>query len=150
MILSIDTSVLVAAERGDARALASFAAWGTDSTLVLSSIALAEWMRGSIAVKDPGKRARARRFYEDVLRHLAVQPFSEEDAIEFGRTLGELQAKGVTVDFADGLIASQALNAGIPVATFNVAHFSKIPGLQVVDPNEKAPGGDAGGRGDRE
>jgi len=124
----------------------AISAWQSQGVaLFVSSITLAEWLQGAQAVKDAGKRARARRFYDDVLGRLPVQPLTESDAIEYGRAVGELRAKGITIDFADGLIGCQALQRGDAVATLNTAHFSLIPGLEVVSPNEKAPGDDAEG-----
>jgi tRNA(fMet)-specific endonuclease VapC len=139
MLISIDTSILIHAERGDEAVMAALEARAASGQFVVSSVALAEWLQGASAVKDAGKRVRARRFYDSVLSRIAVQPFTAEDAIEFGRTCGELRAKGVTVEFADGLIACQALRLGVAVMTSNVSDFSKIPGLEMVHPNEKAP-----------
>jgi tRNA(fMet)-specific endonuclease VapC len=139
MLISIDTSILIHAERGDKAAMAALEARSAFGQFVVSSVALAEWLQGASAVKDAGKRIRARRFYDLVLSRIAVQPFTAEDAIEFGRTCGELRTKGVTVDFADGLIACQALRLGVAVLTSNVSDFSRIPGLEIVHPNEKGP-----------
>jgi predicted nucleic acid-binding protein len=139
MLISIDTSILIHAERGDEATMAALEARSASGKIVVSSVALAEWLHGASAVKDAGRRVRARRFYDLVLSRIAVQPFTADDAIEFGRTCGELRAKGVTVDFADGLIACQALRLGVAVLTSNGSDFSKIPGLEVVDPKAKAP-----------
>jgi len=74
-----------------------------------------------------------------------VHAFTEADAFTFGLTAGQMRAQEKTIDFADGLIGCQALQSGVAIATLNASHFSLIPGLEVVSPNEKAPDDDAGG-----
>ncbi len=149
MTLSIDTSLLVAAERGHSEAIAIFREWDAKGWVgFVSSVALSEWLVGVEAVRDDAKRAKARRFYDTYLSTLPVHPLTEEDAIVYGQSIGRLRAKGTTVDFADGLIGCQALRYGVPVATYNVRHFAQIPGLEVVSPNEKAPDDDVEGQKD--
>ncbi|MEI6340877.1 MAG: PIN domain-containing protein [Verrucomicrobiota bacterium] len=140
MQVSIDTSLLIAIERGDRQAIAAFKSWHAKGwTGFVCSVALAEWLQGAHAVKDPVKKARADRFYDQHLSTLPVRSLSEQDAVVFGKTVGALRAHGKAVGFADGLIGCQALQYGVPVATYNVADFSVIPGLEIIDPNEKAP-----------
>ncbi len=44
-----------------------------------------------------------------------------------------LRRRGQLIDDSDVLIAATALHHSLPVATGNVAHFSRIPGLTVED-----------------
>ncbi|MDQ2843016.1 MAG: hypothetical protein M3Y72_18650 [Acidobacteriota bacterium] len=49
-----------------------------------------------------------------------------------GKTSGESSAKGVNIPFDDLLIAACALERGYAVATRNIRHFDKIPGLNII------------------
>ena len=56
--------------------------------------------------------------------------------MEILRTFGDLKtslaAKGELVGDADTLIAATALTLGVPVATGNVKHFERFPGLRIL------------------
>jgi predicted nucleic acid-binding protein len=45
---------------------------------------------------------------------------------------GEQAAKGITLPADDLLIGASALEQGYAVATLNIRHFEKIPGLRVL------------------
>jgi tRNA(fMet)-specific endonuclease VapC len=49
-----------------------------------------------------------------------------------GRIEGEQAALGVRIPFEDLVIGATALHLGYGVATSNVRHFQKIPGLSVL------------------
>ena len=49
-----------------------------------------------------------------------------------GRIEGEQAARGIAISFEDLLIGATALHLGFGVATLNVRHFERIPGLKIV------------------
>ncbi len=140
--LSIDTSVLIAAERGDQSALEIL----SGVSVFVCSVVVAEWWVGVHALRgDDAKKAKLMRFHQEIIRHIPVHPFTVDDAPTFGQSVGTMQTKGKKLGFPDAAIGSQALRYGVPMATYNAADFRMIPGLEVWDPNEKAPAGDGEG-----
>jgi tRNA(fMet)-specific endonuclease VapC len=143
---SLDCDALIAAERQVPEMVAALDRWKADgSKLSVSAVALAEWCIGWHAIQDPAKKTRATRFFEDFVDRLPVHHVVKRDSLTVGQVLGALRAEGQTVALADGVIACQALRRGRAVVTSNVRHFSRIPGLEVVNPKEKAPGANAEG-----
>jgi predicted nucleic acid-binding protein len=65
-------------------------------------------------------------------RDLVVCPVSLEIALLAGRIEGEQAAKGNIIAFEDLVIGATALYLGFDVATLNIRHFQRIPGLKVV------------------
>jgi tRNA(fMet)-specific endonuclease VapC len=61
-----------------------------------------------------------------------VHPVTVDIARLAGRIEGQEEAKGVRVSFEDLLIGATALHLSYSVATLNLRHFQKIPGLSVV------------------
>jgi tRNA(fMet)-specific endonuclease VapC len=57
-----------------------------------------------------------------------------EDIIDIAADIwAELSRKGQPIGDSDPIIAATALHHGLGIATRNVAHFSRIPGLTVED-----------------
>jgi predicted nucleic acid-binding protein len=63
---------------------------------------------------------------------MIVHPVSLAIAQLAGRIEGEQAAKGVSIAIEDLIIGVTALHLGFDVATLNVRHFQRIPGLNVV------------------
>ncbi len=61
-----------------------------------------------------------------------MHPITDSTAEIAGRISGEQAAKGITLPADDLLIGASAIEQGYAVATLNIRHFQKIPGLQVV------------------
>jgi tRNA(fMet)-specific endonuclease VapC len=57
--------------------------------------------------------------------------WDEASARRFGSLKADLQSRGTPIDDMDLVIASIALSLGAAVATSNVRHFERIPGLSV-------------------
>lgn len=62
-----------------------------------------------------------------------VLPFSQSDAVVFGRIRAELAAMGTPIGPYDMVIAAQGVNRGLTVVTHNTAEFSLIPSLLLED-----------------
>jgi predicted nucleic acid-binding protein len=69
---------------------------------------------------------------EELCRDLLVLPVTLEIALLAGRIEGEQPAKGNIIAFEDLVIGATALHLGFDVATLNLKHFQRIPGLNVV------------------
>lgn len=61
-----------------------------------------------------------------------VHPVTIRTAWLAGQIDGQEAAKGNVLPFNDLLIAAAAIEQGYAVATGNVRHFQKVPGLQVL------------------
>lgn len=66
-----------------------------------------------------------------ILARLEVLPLEEHSAQEAGRIFGDLEAKGVRLDFRDVLIAGVSLTNRLKIITRNTEHYSRISGLEV-------------------
>lgn len=127
--LALDTSFLIdlqneRRERGPPRgAIASLRAH-PDAQLLLPSIALGEYLEG---FNDPwSDEAQALVAGLDVLD---VTPDVAALYASVGRSLREA---GRLIGSNDLWIACTAKTAGVPIATRNVEHFERVPGLEVV------------------
>lgn len=135
MGLILDSSVIITAERqGDTveKLIERVVAVAGDQDAALPSVGLTELIHGIYRAQTPERQLRRQAFVDELLRDLAVYPYTKETAILAGRIDGEQQAKGVTIPFADLLIGATALSLGFSVLTVNLRHFRLIPGLTVV------------------
>jgi tRNA(fMet)-specific endonuclease VapC len=64
---------------------------------------------------------------------IVVRCPDEAFAVHCGRLLARLRASGTTIDTMDLLIGTAAVIDGAPLITRNSRHFSKVPGLQIVE-----------------
>ncbi len=133
--LLLDTSVLIASERrGEAieDILRQVRVSHGEMDVALSAISAVELTHGIYRAKADADRARRRTFAEGVFQNLIVHPVSFEIAQLAGRIEGEQAAMGNIIAFEDLLIGATALHLGFDVASVNVKHFQRIPGLNVV------------------
>jgi tRNA(fMet)-specific endonuclease VapC len=135
MGLILDSSILVAAERGgdSVRAiLKRVQATQGETESGLSVVTIVELTHGIYRAKSDTDRERRRTFTEELCRDITVHPVTLEIAQLAGRVEGEQAARGVSIAFEDLLIGTTALHLGYSVATLNVRHFRLIPGLSVI------------------
>ena len=127
----IDTSVLIAAERGrlDPSALL---AENDDEEIALAAITASELLHGVHRLKRAVARVRAERFVERLLSVIPVIPFDLDVARVHARLDAELSAQGTAVGDADLLIAATAVACDFRVATRDLRSFPRIKGLDVV------------------
>ncbi len=135
MGLILDSSILVAAERGgdSVRAILKrvLASQG-ETESGLSVVTIVELTHGIYRAKSDTDRKRRSAFTEELCRDITVHPVTLEIAQLAGRVEGEQAARGVSIAFEDLLIGTTALHLGYAVATLNVRHFRLIPGLSVI------------------
>lgn len=135
MGLILDSSVVIIAERRGftvEQLIEQVVNVAGDQDAALSSVGVTELIHGIYRAQTPEKASSRRSFIEELLRDLAVYPYTRETALLAGRIDGEQQAEGITIPFADLLIGATALSLGFSVLTVNLRHFQLIPGLAVI------------------
>lgn len=125
----IDSSVLIAAERGQLDLRAALAEH-RDETFSISAVTASELLHGveRIATK---KRAATEAFVEGLLRALPVLPFDLAVARVHGRVWARLRAAGRTIGERDLMIAATALAHGLQVVTRDERSFPHVPGIDI-------------------
>ena len=127
----IDTSVIIAAERGRLDP-AVLAGENDAEEIALAAITASELLHGVHRLKGAVARVRAERFVERLLSMIPVMPFDLEVARVHARLDAELSAQGAAVGDADLLIAATAVAWDYRIATRDLRSFPRIKGLNVV------------------
>lgn len=70
----------------------------------------------------------------DALMAAPCLALTREAALRGGTVLRELRAINAEIEIRDAMQAGICLEAGLPLITRNVRHFSRVPGLRVVEP----------------
>ena len=135
MGLILDTSILIASERrGEAIEDILRQARNThgEIDIALSAVSVVELTHGIYRARTEADRVRRKTFAEGVFNDLIVHPVTLEIAQLAGQIEGEQAAQGNIIAFEDLVIGTTALHLGFDVATLNVRHFERIPGLKIV------------------
>lgn len=131
----LDSSVVIEAERQRldvARFLKDIAFRIGEREAALSAISVAELVHGIHRANTPERRQLRRDFLDDLKATVPVYPITADTAELVGKINAETSARGTTIPFDDLLIGASALERGYAVATRNMRHFEKIPGLQLI------------------
>ena len=131
----LDSSVVIAAERRGQtvrQILEQVRAAQGELDIGLSVVTIAELTHGAYRAKTEAGQLRRLAFIEELCRDVPVHPVSLEIAKLAGRIEGRQEAQGIRLAFEDLLIGATALELGHSVATANVRHFQRVPGLSVV------------------
>ncbi|HEY2154949.1 MAG TPA: type II toxin-antitoxin system VapC family toxin [Isosphaeraceae bacterium] len=99
--------------------------------LFIPTIVLGELYACAYQRSDPSPLLRS--IQDDLLRDVAVIPFDEPSAREFGRIRGALLRRGIAKGRMDLLIASVALAHDLTVVTHNTNDYVHVPGLRLAD-----------------
>lgn len=126
----IDTSVLIAAERGLLDLDALLRSNGEES-IAISAITASELLHGVHRLKSAVRRAHAQLLTERLIDTLPVVPFDLEVARVHATLSAELRSKGTMVGAHDLIIAATAVCLGFYVATRDLRSFPKIRELDV-------------------
>ena len=126
----IDTSVLIAVERGDLD-LATVRE-DDDEELAIAAITASELLHGVHRLRGAVARTRAERFVEHLLDVIPVIPFDLDVARIHARIDAELSAAGAAVGDADLMIAATAVWLDYRIATRDLRSFPKIKGLSLA------------------
>ena len=135
MGILLDTTVFVDLERAGKRPSSVGAAIGAllgdTGSVGMAAITASELLHG-VHRADPRNRARREAFVDAVISEIPAIGFDLRVARVHARLWADLSAAGVDTGAHDRLIAATALSLGWSVATANVRHFERIPGLDLV------------------
>ncbi|MEW6326534.1 MAG: type II toxin-antitoxin system VapC family toxin [Thermodesulfobacteriota bacterium] len=126
----LDTSVLVAAERGpfDIR---RFIKGREDEPFGISVITASELLHGVYRADTEKRRLRREAYVEKIIESFPIYNFDLRVARIYSRIWANLVAHGIRVGAHDLIIASTAIAAGFSVVTLNMRDFEKITELTV-------------------
>lgn len=122
----LDTDTVSFALRGQGRAGERIVAH-RPSELCVSAITVAELRFGATRRKS----ARLHSLVDSFIGNIAVMPFDEACAAEFGVIASELADRGSPIGEFDALIAAHAMSLGVTLVTNNLKHFHRIRNLRV-------------------
>lgn len=124
----IDTSVLIAVERGELDL--GRAAADPHEPLAVSAVTAHELLRG-VARLPPGvRRARSERWLETLLAAVPVIEYDLDVARVHAALWAEMSAAGRTLGVHDQMIAATAISLGYDLATRDGA-FDTVPDLAI-------------------
>ena len=127
MATLIDSSVLIAAERGQL----DFDAIATDEDVAISAMTASELLHGVHRARTPAQRHRRQAFLEGLMAQLPVIAFDLIVARVHASLWADLAKRGVAVGERALMIGATAIAKGYAVATRDERSFPKIPGLKV-------------------
>lgn len=130
MGILIDTSVLIAAERGQLSLEPLLARLG-DTDVAIAAITASELLHGVHRQRGAG-RARSEALVERLLDRLPVVEFGLPAARVHATLAADLASRGVAVGAHDLLIAATAVLLDDAVATRDLRSFQRIKGLSVL------------------
>jgi tRNA(fMet)-specific endonuclease VapC len=97
------------------------------SELCVSAVTVAELRFGA----EKRKSVKLHRLIDTFLATIAVRPFDQECAEEFGRLANLLADRGEPIGEIDTYIAAHARAMKVTLVTNNVKHFARVAGLKV-------------------
>lgn len=104
---------------------------GPTEEVGIATITASELLHG-VHRATPEHRARRAAFVEAVLAAFPPLAFDLLAARAHARLWAGLASAGADIGAHDRLVAATAITAGWRVATANVRHFERVPGLDVV------------------
>jgi predicted nucleic acid-binding protein len=105
---------------------------GPDDEAAIAAITASELLHG-VQRASPLHRPRREAFVETILFVVPVLDFDLLAARAHARLWADLARAGTDVGAHDRIVAATAISIGWRVATANVRHFEKIPGLDVIE-----------------
>jgi len=135
MGLALDSSVLIAAERGAkpvSELLLQLEEKHGETEIILPVITLIEMEHGFHRAINPELAQRRRDYLDTVYAAIPIEPLTEEMARLAARIDAEAKKKGSVIPFADLLIGVTALYFGYAAGTRNERHFRMIPDLRII------------------
>ena len=130
MATLIDSSVLIAMERGDLAGDAITARYAGED-VAISAVTASELLHGVHRARTPGQRHRRQAFIEGLLAQLPVIAFDLTVARVHASLWADLAKRGVAVGERDLMIGATAIARNYTLATRDERSFRKIPGLSV-------------------
>lgn len=122
----LDTDTVSFALRGQGRVAARIVEH-RPSELCVSAITLAELRYGATRRKS----AKLHELIDAFTGNVAVMPFDEGCAVQFGRIASQLADAGSPIGDFDVLIAAHAVSLALTLVTNNLRRFNRVAGLRV-------------------
>jgi len=126
----IDTTLLIAAERGKFDLQAFFRAH-SHARFSVSAVTIAELWHGVERI-DPAFRASKEAKVRALLERITILDLTEEIALLYAKIWANLAREGKLIGTHDMMIAATCLHHGHAVATLNAKHFGMVRGLQLI------------------
>ena len=126
----IDTSILVAVERGHLEADAILDLGGPGTLGAIAAITAAELLYG-VYRSSGARRVRTERYCDGWLALFPVIPFDLEVARTHAILTQQLGRQGTPIGAHDLIIAATAVSVGYRVATRDRRSFNRVEGLEV-------------------
>ena len=98
----------------------------TSSGYLITAVTAFELALGRDYAHDPAQA--------DALMAVPCLMLTREAAVVGGALLRELRGMGAGIDVRDAMQAGICLEAGAPLVTRNIRHFSRVPGLRATEP----------------
>ncbi|HLW69019.1 MAG TPA: PIN domain-containing protein [Candidatus Binataceae bacterium] len=130
MATLIDSSVLIAAERGQLLFDEILARYAEDD-VAISAVTASELLHGLYRARTAAQRQRRQAFVEGLLAQLPVIAFDLTVARLHASLWADLAKRGIAVGERDLMIGATAVAKDYAVATRDERSFPKIPGLEV-------------------
>ncbi len=128
----VDTDLLIDRQRewsaGETGPATAYLRQHQGTSFAISTISLLEFLEGYEHPRDG----------ETLLEAYTKLPVTDRIARRGSRLRRRLRAEGQMIGDFDVLIAATALDAGIPLVTGNLAHFQRVPELEVESYRETA------------
>ena len=124
----LDTSVLIAAEKGRLDLSALFSVIGEEPVMI-AAITASELLHGVERARTAEIQERRSRYVEWIINNLGVAAFGIPEARAHARLWAQLSVQGQSIGPYDLLVAATALSLGFSLATLNKKEFKRVPGL---------------------
>lgn len=134
MAALIDTSVLVAAERGRLD-LDGWLRGHAGESIAICAVTLSELWLGVHRARPGRRRADREIWVRTAAERFPVVPFDTPVALVHAALWADLAVRGALIGAHDLLIAATGVAHRASVVTLNVAEFLRVRGLTVVDPS---------------
>ena len=131
MGIVVDSSVLIAGERGQLDLASTLEAIG-DEEIAIAAITASELLHGVHRARTAAQRSRREAFVEHLLSSVPVLPFDLNAARVHATLWADLAKRGINVGAYDLLIAATAVATGHRVATRDERSFPLVPGLDLL------------------
>lgn len=132
MAIILDADVIIRGEKG----LFDLTAWlqsRADDSFEIAAITVAELWHG-VERATGSKRVIRERYLQTIISVLPIAQYTQHTAFIHARLWAELETQGSMIGCYDLIVAATAIERQAEVATFNVRHFSRVPGLKIVKP----------------
>jgi tRNA(fMet)-specific endonuclease VapC len=132
MAIILDADVIIGGEKGSFD-LATWLNARPAEQFEVAAITVAELWHG-VERAGAAQKAARERYLRALLEVLPVIPYTEQTAYHHARIWAQLESSGKVIGPYDLIVAATALERESELATFNLRHFAKVEGLNVIEP----------------